>query len=113
MLQEKGLLDHGLIGLREEVVFLDIVLVWGHHFGKITLQEACLAILGLLRTSRWLLQRNLLVVRSLKLFLHRLLHGVGLEAIHIIGISFIRHWLLRLLCLMSLFGLGSLNNIEF
>ena len=56
VLQEDGLLYHGLIGLCEEVVFLDVVLIWGHHFGQITLQEASLAILlGLLRTSRRLL----------------------------------------------------------
>lgn len=56
VLQEEGLLYHGFVGLREEVVFLDVVLVWGHHLGQITLQEASLAILlGLLRTSRRLL----------------------------------------------------------
>ena len=114
MLQEKGLLDHGFIRLCEKVVFLDVILIWCHHFGQITLQEASLAILlGLLRTSRRLLERNLLIIRSLKLFLHRLLHWVGLKAVHIVGIGFIRLWLLWLLCLKCVFGLGSLDNIEF
>ena len=56
MLQEDGLLYHGLIGLSEEVVFLDVVLIWGHHLSQIALQEASLAILlRLLRTSGRLL----------------------------------------------------------
>ena len=56
VLQEEGLLYHGLIRLSEEVVFLDIVLIWGHHLSQISLQEASLAILlGLLRTSGGLL----------------------------------------------------------
>ena len=52
VLEEKGLLYHGLIWLCEEVVFLDVVLVRGHHFSQITLQEAIFPILlCLLRSS--------------------------------------------------------------
>ena len=83
VLQERGLLHHGLVWLSEEVVFLHLVLRHRAHLCQITLQEVAFCGFAL-RLTR--LGRDLLVVYSVQLLRCALLERVRLQTVHVVRV---------------------------